>query len=196
LATQKPVLAPVQSESTLHSTHWPAEVEVAVAQIVLPSLRVEQPVAPVVLQPVQVLATQKALDGLAVHWASAVHSTHWPTALPVLAQAVLPSLREAQPVAPGLVQPVQAPATQKALAGSAVHWLSAVQPTQAPEDESHVGVGGAQAPAPAFWQPVQAPATQKGLVGSGQSALTAQVLAASATRVSGPTGVSVSLPAS
>jgi hypothetical protein len=38
-----------------------------VAQVVLLSLRAAQPLAPVVLQPVQTLATQKPLAGSAVH---------------------------------------------------------------------------------------------------------------------------------
>jgi hypothetical protein len=76
LATQKPLLALLQSASALHSTHWPAVVDVAAAQTVLPSVRVEQPVAPVVLHPVQVFATQKLFDRSVVHWASATHATH------------------------------------------------------------------------------------------------------------------------
>jgi hypothetical protein len=76
LATQNPLLALLQSASALHSTHWPAAVDVAAAQTVLPSVRVEQPVAPVVLHPVQVFATQKLFDRSVVHWASATHATH------------------------------------------------------------------------------------------------------------------------
>jgi hypothetical protein len=74
-----------------------------------------------VLQPVHALLTQNALAGSFVHWGSAAHSTHWPTAVPVVAQVVLPSVRTAQPVALGALQPVQALFTQKPLAGSFVH---------------------------------------------------------------------------
>jgi len=53
-ATQKPFAASfVHWLSAKHSTHWPADVP-AVAQVVLPSVRAEHPVAPAVLQPVQV----------------------------------------------------------------------------------------------------------------------------------------------
>jgi hypothetical protein len=84
-------------------------------------VRAAQPVAPDVLQPVQELLTQNALAGSFVHWASPEHSTHWPAAGPVVAQVVLPSVRTAQPVAPGALQPVQALFTQKPLAVSFVH---------------------------------------------------------------------------
>jgi hypothetical protein len=53
-ATQKPLAASfVHWLSAEHSTHWPAEVPFD-AQVVLPSVRAEHPVAPAVLQPVQV----------------------------------------------------------------------------------------------------------------------------------------------
>jgi hypothetical protein len=120
-ATQKPLAgSAVHWLSAVHCTHCPAAVPV-VAQTILPSTREEHPVAPVVLQPVQAFATQKPLAGSAVHWASATHATHCPTAVPVVAQVVLPSVRAAQPVAPAALQPVHELATQKPFAGSTVH---------------------------------------------------------------------------
>jgi hypothetical protein len=75
------------------------------------------------------LATQKPLAESAVHWLSAVHCTHCPVAVPVVAQTILPSEREEHPVAPVVLQPVQTFATQKPFVGSVVHWVSATQAT-------------------------------------------------------------------
>jgi hypothetical protein len=191
LPTQNPLAAfNLQSVSTLHSTHCPVDAPV-IAHTVFPSARVEHPVAPVVLHPVQALPTQNPLAGSAVHWVSAAHSTHWPMEVPVVAQVVLPSVLAVQPVAPGVPHPVQAPVTQNPLDGSTVHWASAVQPTHLPEVRSHAGVGATQALTPAAWQPTHTPATQNALVGSVQSRFVPQVPAASGTRVSttGASGV-------
>jgi hypothetical protein len=118
----------LQSLLATQVTHCPAEVPAEV-QTFLPSVRPVHPVAPVVLHPVQTLATQKPFAGSVVHWASATHATHCPAAAPVVEQVVLPSVRAAQPVAPGALQPVQTFATQKPFVGSAMHWLSAVHTT-------------------------------------------------------------------
>jgi len=88
---------------------------------VLPSVRPAQPVAPVALQPVHAFATQKPFVGSAVHWLSAEHCTHWPTAVPVVAQTIFPSTRKEHPVAPVVLQPVQVFATQNPFVGSVVH---------------------------------------------------------------------------
>jgi hypothetical protein len=68
-------VAALQSLLATQVTHWPAKVPVE-AQTFLPSVCAVQLVAPVVLQPVQALATQNPFDGSAVHWLSAVHCTH------------------------------------------------------------------------------------------------------------------------
>jgi hypothetical protein len=129
LATQKAFAGSfVHWLSVVHATHWPAAVPV-VAQTALPSVRPAHPVAPVALQPVHALATQKPFAGSAVHWASAVHCTHWPADVPVAAQTILPSVRVEHPVAPVVAQPVQALATQNPFAGSTVHWASAAHST-------------------------------------------------------------------
>jgi hypothetical protein len=107
----------------VHWTHWPAKAPVF-EHIVLPSVRLVQPVAPGVAQPVQEFDTQKAFAGSFVHWRSPKHSTHWPADVPVIAQVVLPSVLPAQPVAPVVEQPVHRPFTQKAFAGSFMHWPS------------------------------------------------------------------------
>jgi hypothetical protein len=69
------LVATLQSLLDTQTTHCPARVPDD-AQTFLPSEREEHPVAPVVLQPVHAFATQKPFDGFAVHWESAVHSTH------------------------------------------------------------------------------------------------------------------------
>jgi hypothetical protein len=122
------LVATLQSVLDTQATHCPARVPVE-EHTFLPSVRAEQPVAPVVLHPVQAFATQKPFDGFAVHWESAVHSTHCPAAVPVVAQVVLPSVRAAQPVAPAALQPVHALATQKPFVGSVVHWASVTHTT-------------------------------------------------------------------
>jgi hypothetical protein len=172
LATQKPFDGfAVHWESAVHSTHCPAAVPV-VAQVVLPSVRPAQPVAPGAVQPVQAFATQKPLAGFAVHWLSAAHSTHWPEDVPVVAQTILPSTREEHPVAPVVLQPVQALATQKPFVGSVVHWVSATQATHWPVAVPVVAqvvlpsVRAAQPVAPAVLHPVHEPATQNPFVGS------------------------------
>src|SRR6266540_3129331 len=117
--------------------------------------------------------------------------------VPAIAQIVLLSVRKAQPVAPAVLHPVHAPATQKPFAASVVHWLSAVHPTHFPDVRSQAGVGATHALAPADWHPTQTSATQKALVGSVQSPLTPQVPAASGTRVStGASGIRWSIGAS
>jgi hypothetical protein len=179
LFTQNPLAGScVQPLASTHSTHCPANVPL-VAHAVLPSVLAAQPVAPVVSQPVHAFATQKALPGSATHWPSAVHCTHWPADVPLAEQAVLPSVRTEQPVAPVVLQPVQALATQKPLAGSFVHCPSAAHSTHFPEAASHTCVPQAFA---AVWQPTHDSATQKLLVGSVQSLFTAQVPEASGTR--------------
>jgi hypothetical protein len=181
-ATQKPLATSfVHWLSAEHSTHSPADVPV-VAQTVLPSVLEEQPVAPLVLQPVHTFATQKPLAASLVHWLSAEHSTHCPADVPAVAQTVLPSVRAEHPVAPAVLQPVHDLATQNPFAGSVVHSLSAVHPTHMPEVRSHADVGAAHALTPADWHPTQTPATQKAFVGSVQSPFTPQVPAASGTR--------------
>jgi hypothetical protein len=161
----------LQSLLATHTTHCPATVPV-VAQTVLPSVRPAHPVAPVVLQPVQAFATQKPFDEFAVHWESPVHCTHCPAAVPVVAQVVLPSVCPVQPVAPAELQPVHAFATQKPLAGSAVHWLSPVHCTHCPAAVPVAAqvvlpsVRPAQPVAPEALQPVHSLATQKPLARS------------------------------
>ena len=59
----------------------------------------------------------------------ATQTTHCPATVPVAAQTVLPSVRPAHPVAPVVLHPVQAFATQNPLAGLAVHWESVVHST-------------------------------------------------------------------
>jgi hypothetical protein len=146
--------------SAEHSTHCPAEVPV-VAHTFLPSVCAEHPVAPLVLQPVQTFATQKPLAASFVHWLSAAHSTHRPADVPVVAQVVLPSVRAEHPVAPLVLQPVHAFATQKPLATSFVHWLSAKHSTHWPADVPAVAqvvlpsVRAEHPVAPAVLQPVQ-----------------------------------------
>jgi hypothetical protein len=128
-ATQKPFAAlDAHWLSPVHSTHCPAAVPL-VAQTSLPSVRPVHPVAPGVAQPVHALATQKPFVGSFVQPVSARHSTHWPAKVPLAAQAVLPSVRAAQPVAPVVPQPVQAFATQKPFAGSFVQSVSATHST-------------------------------------------------------------------
>jgi hypothetical protein len=66
------------------------------------------------VQPAQTLFTQKPFAGFA-HWPDATHSTHWPAAVPVVAQTEAPpSTFPAHKLA---LQAVQTPATQKPLAG-------------------------------------------------------------------------------
>jgi hypothetical protein len=161
----------LQSLLDTQVTHCPARVPVE-AQTFLPSVRAVQPLAPVVLHPVQALATQKPFDGFEVHWASVVHSTHCPAAVPVVAHVVLPSVLAAHPVAPAALQPVHALATQKPFVGSAVHWLSAVHTTHCPAGVPVVAqtilpsVLVEHPVAPVVLQPVQTLATQKPFVGS------------------------------
>jgi hypothetical protein len=109
LATQKLFAAVLQSASPAHSTHCPAAAPLA-TQVVFPSLRAAQPVAPTVPQPVQALATQKAFPGSFVHSPSPMHSTHL---LEMESQTWFPHA-----VLPAASQPTHAPATQKALVGS------------------------------------------------------------------------------
>jgi hypothetical protein len=118
------------------------------------------------------LATQKPFAGFAVHWASAVHSTHCPAEVPVVAQVVLPSVRAAHPVAPTAVQSVHALATQKPFVGSAVHWVSVTQATHCPAGVPVVAqtilpsTREEHPVAPVVLQPAQTLATQKPLAGS------------------------------
>jgi hypothetical protein len=77
----------------------------------------------------QVFVVVLQIGVLPEHWVLLVHCTHWPARVPVAAQVVLPSVRPEQPVAPGVLQPVQALDTQKALAESFVHWGSPVHST-------------------------------------------------------------------
>jgi hypothetical protein len=140
-----------------------------VAHTVLPSVRPAQPVAPAALQLVQAFATQKPLAGFEVHWLSAAHSTHWPAEVPLVEHTILPSMRAAQPVAPAVLQPVHTFATQKPLAGSEVHWLSAAHSTHWPEDApllAHTVLPSVRTAHPAALHPVQAFATQNPLAGS------------------------------
>jgi hypothetical protein len=160
------LVATLQSLLDTQVTHWPARVPDD-AQTFLLSVRPVHPVAPAVLHPVQAFATQKPLAGSAVHWLSAVHSTHWPAAVPVGAQVVLPSVRAAQPVAPGAVHPVQVLATQKPLlallqsasALHSTHWPAAVDVAAAQTVLPSVRVE--HPVAPVVLQPTQALATQK-----------------------------------
>jgi hypothetical protein len=165
------LVATLQSLLVTQVTHWPAKVPVA-AHTILPSVRPVHPVAPVVLHPVQAFATQNPLDGLEVHWVSAVHSTHCPAAVPVVAQVVLPSVLPAQPVAPVALQPAHSLATQNPFVGSVVHWLSAVHCTHWPAAVPIVAqtifpsTRVEHPVAPVVLQPVQTLATQKPFVGS------------------------------
>jgi len=67
----------------VHVTHWPAKVPAA-AHAVLPSVR---PAHRAAVQPVHALPTQKPFAALAVQPVLSTHSTHWPTAAPLVAHA-------------------------------------------------------------------------------------------------------------
>jgi hypothetical protein len=169
LFTQKCFAAlAVQRVLSTHSTHWPMKVPEAAQAAFAPV----HAVAPAFWQPVQALFTQNPLVGSLAQPVASTHSTHWPAKVPVAAHAVLPFVLAAQPVAPTVPQPVQALVTQKALAGSAVHWPSAAHCTHWPavvplmEQTVLPFVRVAQPVAPAVPQPVQALATQKLLAGS------------------------------
>jgi hypothetical protein len=92
-------------------------------------------------------------------------------------------VRVAQPLAPVVLQAVQAFNTQKAFAGSFVQPVSVTHSTHFPETASHACAPQAVAPAP--WHPTHTPATQNAFVGSVQSPFTPQVPAASGTKTSG-----------
>lgn len=136
-ATQNPLAgSAVHWPSATHCTHWPAAVP-TVAQTILPSVRLAQPVAPSVSQPVQALFTQKALPGDTVHWLSPAHSTHCPMVAPVVAHT---GLVPAQATAPAVWQPAHCLVTQNPLLGSAVQSVAATQPTHWAFKVSQTGV--------------------------------------------------------
>jgi len=183
LATQKLWAGLVQSLSAPQATHWPAVAPLA-EHTGVAAARVRQAVAAAFWHPTQALATQKLWAGL-TQSESIAHATHWPAAFPAVAQTVFPSVRPAHPVVPATPQPTHAPPTQKAFPGSAVHWLSAVQPTHLPVLVSQLGVGAAHAPASTTaWHPTHTPAWQKPVSGSVQSIFAAQVPGASGGRAS------------
>jgi len=129
LLTQKRSAAfAVQSPFPTHSTHCPASGPV-LAQAGLVPL---QALAPAFWHPVHAFCTQNPLAASFVHWAFPTHSTHCPASAPLVAHEVLPSVRPLHPVAPAVLHPVHAFATQNPLPASPVHCPSTTHATHCP----------------------------------------------------------------
>jgi hypothetical protein len=166
-----------------HSTHWPAAAPFVAHAGFAPL----QAFAPALWQPVQALLAQKPFAASFVQSVLSTHSTHWPTAVPVVAQTK-PAPLSTFPPQRAAVHAVHALFTQKLLAGFFEHSPSPTHSTHLPAAAPVV----AQTAAPPSMrvahklalQPVQTLPTQKPLAGSVQSLSAPHVPAASGTRVS------------